>query len=303
MDLVVITDTHFKNSSNNRTGSLLEDQFNKLNYVVEYCNKCNALLLHAGDIFDKPSVPDIVKNTLVPVLTKLNRGPMITINGNHDRLWNNDENLSKTSYGVWVTHNIIQSVDNKTIDLGPCIITNEVPVINRGKPQIVLFHGFLNIDDGKNSFYYQDINSNIEDQVYIVLGHDHSAYDPLEFKSNIKIFRPGSFTRMTRDETSMRTPQLLHIRVNDDTGKMQFKMVNIESRPAIEIFKAKLTNVTKAQQRESYDTIIAQIRNASKSTMTLEEAVKQVASEEVQEYLFKRIKSQELENQFNKNNI
>lgn len=77
----------------------------------------------------------------------------------------------------------------------------------------------------------------------------------------------------------------------------------LAARPAEEIFKAKLTTVTKAQQRESYETIIEQIRNASKTSMTLEEAIKQVANESVQDYLFKRIKSHELNKQFNKEEL
>ena len=302
MDFVVITDTHFKSSSNNRTGSLLEDQKAKLQWVVNYCNEHNAVLLHAGDVFDKPSVPDIVKNSLAQVLRGLNSHKFIAINGNHDRLWDNNDSIDKTSYGVWRSHGLMSDMNGMTLDLGECFLTNQVPLINRGKPQIVLFHGFLNIDDGKNSFYFQDISANITDQVYIVLGHDHVEYDPLEFQSNIKIFRPGSFTRLTRDDTSMRVPKLLHIRIRD--GRMQYKLVSITAaRPAEEIFKAKLTNVTKAQQRNTYEEIISQIRNASKTSMTLEEAICQVADESVQNYLFRRIKSHALDKQFNKEEL
>lgn len=301
MDFVFITDLHFRNSSNVRVGDLLLDLKSKLQFVVDYSNNNNATILIGGDVFDKPSVPDIVKNTLGPVFLQASSIPM-SILGNHDQLYGNNEFQDKTSYQLWCSHNVLKSFDNQTIDLGECIITNELPVINRGKPQIVVYHGFLNQEDGHYTFHFQDIHSNVTDQVYILLGHDHCEYEPLAFTSNVKIFRPGSFNRQTRDEESMRQPKILHIRVKG--GKLQYKMVEIATaRPSSEIFKTKLTNVTKAQRHETYEDIISKIRNANATEMSLEQALQQISEPDVCTYALNLLKEHRLNAQHERNNL
>jgi len=299
-EFVFITDLHIRNSSNVRTGDFVQDIYDKLSFVVDYANEHNATILIGGDVFDKPSVPDIVKNKLAPLLRKCIYKP-ISIFGNHDLLYNSEEYIEKTSYETWVSHGLLEPLDGKTVELEDCIITNEVPVISRGKPQLVLFHGFLNKDDGRNTFLFQDI-AGCSDKTYILLGHDHTVYEPLKFSDNIKIFRPGSFLRQTREDASMRIPELMHIRVNE--GKLQYKMVSIETaRPAEEIFKTKLRNVTKAQQRETYEDIINQIRNANVGEMSLQQALQQVAAEDVCNYATKLLTERRIENQHNREKL
>lgn len=301
MDFVFITDSHFKASSNVRSGEYLEDLAVKLQYVVAYCNKHNAILLHGGDFFDKPSVPDVVKNRILPILMGLKTKCYI-VSGNHCLLYNSQEFNYKTSYQTFVSAGLFHDMDNSTVDLGECIITNETPIINRGKPQLVLFHGFLNQEDGKNTLYFQDIANDIQDKVYILLGHDHTVYEPLQYSSNVKIFRPGSFSRQTREDASIRMPELLHIRVQDDS--LQFKTKLIETaRPAEEIFKTKLKNITKSQQRETYDDIIRQIRNAGAGEMSLSQALQTVAGEDVCEFAEKLLTDKRLSEQHNNNNL
>lgn len=303
LNICVISDTHFKNTSNVRTGSLLEDQAAKLKFVVDYCKKHNAYLVHTGDVFDKPSVPDIVKNVLAPILQELPH-KMLTIPGNHSILYNSTESklMVKTSYQLWCSHGIIEDITDRELDLGECYLSSKKPVQSKDKPQVVIYHGFLNQDDGNNSFYFQDIEPGIKNKTYIILGHDHTVYDPLEVSDNVKIFRIGSFTRLSRDEESYRTPQFLHILVKD--GTLKFKNVPITvARPADEIFKAKLTNVTKAQQRETYESIISQIREASTTKLTFEQAITQVASEEVSAYIVKRFHETKSNSQFDKQNL
>lgn len=299
-EFVFITDLHFKNSSNVRSGDLLNDLATKMDFVVNYTNQYNATLLIGGDIFDKPSVPDIVKNRLAPLLLKLVNKPL-AISGNHDRLYDNDDFINKTSFQTWVTHNVISSLDNTTVDFGECFVSNETPIIQRGKPQIVLFHGFLNQEDGRNTFHYQDISPTLTDKVFLLLGHDHCVYDPIEIGS-VKIFRPGSFCRITRDETSNRVPSLLHIRVQD--GKLKYKVVPISnSRPYDDVFKTKLKTITKSQQADTYEDIISQIRNANVGELTFEQALLQVSDDEVTNYAMTLLQESRNNKQFDRNKI
>jgi hypothetical protein len=114
------------------------------------------------------------------------------------------------------------------------------------------------------------------------------AYEPLQFASNIKIFRPGSFNRVTREDASMRQPVMLHIRVNGD--KLQHKVVPIETaRDFNEIFHAKHAVITKAQQSETYESIISQIKDAKSQNMSFKEALQTVTTETVVNYVFKTV--------------
>lgn len=299
-DFVFITDLHCKSASNVRTGDFMEDICNKLQFVVNYANENGASILIGGDLFDKPSVPDIVKNKIIPILLE-SKNPIYSINGNHDVLFSSDELAEKTSYYLLDKANIIQDFTGTTIELDNVIISNEIPVIQRGKPQIIVFHGFLNQDDGKWTFHYQDIEAGITDKVYILLGHDHVEYEPLKFQDNIKIFRPGSFTRVTREDASMRQPKLLHIKVLDD--RLVNKLVEIPARPFSEIFHVKESKVTKSQQRETYETIISQIKNANAQNMSFKEAMKMVTTDDVCDFTFNLVDRSRIERQHQNNNL
>lgn len=293
MDYVFITDLHFKSSSKVRSGNVLEDMVRKLKFVVDYCNSYDAALLLGGDIFDKSTVPDFVKSEIAPVLTKVKNG-VYAIPGNHDRLYDNPEYNFKTSYNVLVSHGVIE--DLTTIDFGDVILTSEVPVVTKGKPQIVVFHGFLNIEDGRSTFHFTDIQTT--DNCVVCLGHDHVEYETLQYNDTVKIIRPGSFHRDTRVETNFRTPKLVHLRVKD--GKILSKFVPIECRDFNEVFTAKETKITKAQQHDTYEAIIEHIRNAQVTDLTFEQAMSQVAEPDVVEFAIQVLTEEKLNKSLNR---
>ena len=242
-------------------------------------------------MFDKPTVPDFVKSEIAPILLKL-KHPARAINGNHDRLYDNEEYNYKTSFQVLCSHGVIKEL--KSEDFPDVYLTSEVPVLTRNKPQIVLFHGFLNIEDGKNTFRFTDLRT--DDNVFVMLGHDHVEYEPLQYTSKIRIFRPGSFTRGVRAETNLRTPKMIHIKVVD--GTLKAKAVEVECRAWEEIFKTKESKITKAQQRNTYEDIISQIRNASVCDMTFRQAMQTVSDPDVVEYAMQVLEEAKLDKTF-----
>ena len=218
---VIITDTHFAPKSNVRTGDLLEDIVSKLTFVRDYCNSNNAQLVIPGDVFDKSTVPDFVKSALAPLFLSFDKTPL-AIPGNHDRLFNSDELSHKTSLHVWFTHNLIKELTY--IETEDYILHSVKPLVNRGKPQLAIFHGFLNQDDGRNSVYFNDLITT--DNTAVVLGHDHTVYAPLTL-GTVQIFRPGSFLRKTRTDDSLRIPEMLVLSLTD--GCWNSEMVPIET--------------------------------------------------------------------------
>lgn len=300
-NFVFITDLHINTSSKVRNGDLVDDLSSKLLSVQQYCNENDAQLLLGGDIFDRPSLPDFIKSKFASIFKGFKYTP-ISISGNHDQLYANPEFNYKTSYNVFTSCEVLHDLDSADIDLGEVYISSTLPVKDHGKPQIFLYHGFLNQEDGRNTFHFQDIEPGIQHPVYICLGHDHVVYDPLQYTPNVKIFRPGSFLRGIRADSQQRNPTMLHIRVTDD-GRLQNRLVPIKCRDANEIFKTKEVTISKSQQANTYQDIIEQIKNAQQTEMTFEQALAQVTSEEVVSFTMSLLNKAKLENSNKRQNL
>ena len=297
MDFVFITDLHIDSHSKVRSGDLVQDLKDKIKYVIDYCNQHDATLLIGGDLFNRPSVPDFVKSELAPVFRSAKHVPIVCV-GNHDMLYANPDYNYKTSLNVWLSHGIIRSVDNEPIEYDNCIVTGTLPIKTEGKLHIALYHGFLNQEDGRNTVHFDDIQT--EDQTYLLLGHDHIEYEPLQYKDNVKIFRPGSLLRGVRADAQHRTPIMVHIRATD---KLQFRNVPIKCRDHNEIFKTKETKITKSQQSSTYEDIISQIRNAAQGDLTFEQAIAQVGDPEVVEFSKRLLEQSKQESQLKRQNL
>jgi len=276
-DFVFITDTHINLSSRVRTGDYLSDLLKKLEFVVEYANKNNAIILHGGDFFDKPTVSDVVKNKLIPVLLRAKYKPLV-IYGNHDKLFNNDENDVKTSLETLVVSGVVEILTTK--DFGNLVVTSELPVINKNKAQICVCHGFLNKEDGKYTFRFTDIETT--DQVKVLLGHDHVVYENLKL-SNVEYIRPGSFVRGIRDDEAYREVFAVHLRMIN--GEIKSKLVKIPCRDPKEIFQTKESKLKTKEVDQSYDSLIQMLANSTKGEETLEGALNILATPAEKEYI------------------
>lgn len=274
---VSISDLHLGGSHNVRTGDVYEDIWKKLDFVVNYTNNVNADLLLPGDIFDKPTLPDTYKNKFISILKKV-KNTVWVIYGNHDELFNNENLRYKTSLNLLITAGIVKEL--KTEVFKDHVLTGELPLKTYGMPQVAMFHGFLNVEDGKNTVKFSDLDT--KDSVVLVLGHDHTVYEPVKF-GNVEIVRPGSFLRGIRLDEQHRIPKLVHISVGD--GMIEYNLVDILCRDAAEIFTTKQATISKRDKEESYDDIINQIRNSKQSEMTLMSALGVVTTPDVVLYL------------------
>lgn len=277
---VFITDTHFAASSNVRTDNYFQSLIDKLQFVIEYANSKEATILFSGDFFDKPSVPLFVISTIIRRLSECHHVPYV-INGNHDKLFNNPDYSYKTALHLLYTAGSVNIVDNMVIELDDCVITNVLPLKDRNKPQLVLYHGFLNkeVDTVKGySVYFTDLNTS--DQGLVLLGHDHEPYDDVKY-NNLTIIRAGSMTRAIRTDSSERTPVLIDILIKD--GAVKYKRVNIPCLPSDKIFKPKAAKAVEVVQ--DYSSLIEQIRQSSSNDMSLINACKMVTTEPVVEYI------------------
>lgn len=273
-DYVFITDTHFTASSNVRVGDYFQDLKDKLSYVVEKANEWNATIIHSGDFFDKPSVADFVKSEVSEILQKAIHKPFV-IYGNHDTLFNNPEKNYKTSLNVLITNGVVKLLTK--VEFEDHILTSQIPVEELGKPQIVLYHGFLNSSDKYNNLTFADIQTT--SPTLVLLGHDHVPYDDVEM-GNITYSRIGSFARAIRNDSEQRNPQMLRVRVTKD--KIVKKLYPIKCKDFQLIFKEKKQKV---ENLVDYSDLIEQIRSADTRDLSLMDAVRMVADENTVHYI------------------
>lgn len=278
---IFITDLHITDKSNVRTGDILTDICDKLDYVIKFANKTNSTILIGGDVFDHPSVPDYVKVRVAAIFKKAKK-EILTIAGNHDILYNNTEFNHRTSYNLFVEFGVFEDIDNKNVDYGDVIISSTLPIKSVGKPQIVMYHGFYNIEDGRCTCKTEDV-INTKDECVVLLGHDHSVYPMENPRSNVRVYREGSFLRGIRTDEQNRTPNMVCLEV--ENGKINVTLEPIKCRAASEIFEAKSFALTPSQTHKSYEDIIDKIKDAHNSELTLEAALKQVTTQDVVEYI------------------
>ena len=192
------------------------------------------------------------------------------------------ENDFKTSLNLLFESGIMRPLEFE--DLGDLILTSRKPLTTIGKPQIFVYHGFLNQEDGGWQVMFQDLITT--DETVCLLGHDHVVYDPVQIGS-VKVVRPGSLLRGIRNSDSERQPQLVHIKFNSDWEghKLRLKFVEIPARPWQEIFKTKQSTINQKEKQLTYDSIISQIVSASQQELSLVDAVSTVSTPPVTAYI------------------
>lgn len=85
MKLVYLSDLHLRPTAPiNRKDDYVEEQFRKLDFVIDYANFNNAVVYVGGDLFDRATNhPSWFVNKVLSILKRSNRGVSI-IPGNHD---------------------------------------------------------------------------------------------------------------------------------------------------------------------------------------------------------------------------
>lgn len=283
--VLFITDLHIKAESGVRVGNYLDDVLDKLDFVANYANENDCTTIFGGDIFDTSTLTDVVKNRLISTLRKFNKTPF-TIWGNHDMRYNNHDFDEHTSLYNLLVSGVINLLDK--VELDGCIIEGGVGEIDTfGRNHIAVRHGLLNKPDGVWCLSFDEIST--LDNCVVLLGHDHTEYDDVKY-GNVTVVRPGSFSRVSREEGSMRNPQMVII----DTRTLAIEKIPIKNaKPYKEIFKVDSKTVAKETKVEvaSYDELIGRISCISSNGPTFEECLEKSNDEEVIE-LLKRINNE-----------
>lgn len=289
MKYAFITDLHVTGVCRVRTGDPVADICDKLRWVAEWCNSNDARLIIGGDLFDKSIVTDSVKSQVAKAFTLFKRKP-ISIMGNHDRIYENDDMNFKTSYNVLQSCAVIDDMTNCTL-IQPgedIVIVNNDEGVYSDTPWIAVYHGFLNIEDGRNTFRSDMVKTTAPGVV--LLGHDHKEYEDIDF-GTYKVVRPGSFFRMDRVEESMRTPKVVSLEFVD--GKWVVGHIPIQAaRCCDDIFTEKV-GVKVEGCTQSYLDLLMSIKNGTTSEEGFVELLRDVADYETIEYVKEILQSRD----------
>lgn len=275
---VFVTDLHLTTSVPFRVGDSLQDCLDKIAYVINYANRLGARILIGGDIFDKSTIPYEAYTKVCKTFRKAAEPPLV-IRGNHDQLFRCDDNDYKTTLQNAVELGVFDLL-NGTLELEECFITSDKCLVNRDKPQILMYHGFLNIKDGKHTVTVEDL-SGVTTPTVVLLGHDHVEYEPVSLGA-VTVYRIGSLFRNRRVETSDRSPKLLEITVSE--GRISTKLVEVPAKDVNTIFREVVGKSSKDEIRD-YESVMAGLRTVSSDKQDFSSVVEEVASPKIAEYL------------------
>ncbi|ADL07971.1 metallophosphoesterase family protein [Thermosediminibacter oceani] len=163
MRFLFFTDTHIRGTiPQNRKDNFLETLFKKIREVVDIAHEeAVDVVLHGGDIFDRPDVsPSLIREFVV--LIRDLKAPIYAVAGNHDIYGQNPATINRTMLGVLDSIGIV-----KLINPGEKIFFND----NGIKIQLTGQHYYYGLDkEGKEDGYCIKKDPGVNFAVHVVHG-------------------------------------------------------------------------------------------------------------------------------------
>lgn len=179
-----------------------QTQIKILDFIFDKSAEYKADIIHTGDLFDQPQVPDWVKYMF---LDRLNRTrydgfnpKMYLLAGNHEMPYHNFKNINKSSIGVVFKSRNIKSLNelgqaihyglSLKYDLRTCnkIFIHKLTYKNSVPPYI------------KNAITAQELLNIFNKSKWIITGDNHKRF--IYENNNRYVINPGCIMRQTIDE-------------------------------------------------------------------------------------------------------
>ncbi|WP_332690382.1 metallophosphoesterase family protein [Halalkalibacter lacteus] len=161
MKFLYVTDTHIRGTTpKNRLDVYVDTLKEKLEEVITLANQEDVdVLLHGGDVFDRPDLSPNVVGQFAKIFMKANM-PIYVVAGNHDTFGHNPETISRTMLGLMDSFGVMTVIDQEK----PVLIEKAgVKVQISGQP----YHYDLDQRDPKLD-YYPPNGSNADVLIHIV---------------------------------------------------------------------------------------------------------------------------------------
>ena len=152
----------------------VETQTKQLSFIAEEAHKRNCGIAMAGDIYHKPSVPDIMKNIFFSIFEGLSVGIMP---GQHDLPNHNYNEIERSSFGVLWNSGKFQSM----CTFGDYILYGEEEITTRKKSNILFLHDLIfenekSIPPNVEAKLAQDVLDKYPDYDWILCGDNHHGF-------------------------------------------------------------------------------------------------------------------------------
>ncbi|MBP3951966.1 metallophosphoesterase [Bacillus suaedae] len=160
MKFLYVTDTHIRGTTpKNRLDVYVDTLKEKINEVVDIANEERVdLLLHGGDVFDRPDLSPNVVGQFAKIFKKAQM-PIYVVAGNHDTFGHNPETISRTMLGLMDSFGVMNVIGPHN----PLLFEDEVRVQISGQP----YHYDLDQRDPKLD-YYPSNETNADVLIHIV---------------------------------------------------------------------------------------------------------------------------------------
>lgn len=257
---IFCTDIHLSSiNPGSRIDNYTDAVFNKIEYLFKRCKEENAILLLGGDLFMTPTMPDYIKNRLKTIILQ-SKIRVLSIVGNHDLLYYNEEYIDRTSFQSLVSPGVIEYLGdfvNNTVTVDDWNIVGHIfgkpfPEVTNEK-SIILSHSFYDYKkEGEKLLVTRD-EVNKSNAWVVCFGHDHNQY-PVENNNNTLVVRPGALTRGT-SHTENRIRQVGFAVITVDKDKVDLKYETIPFALKFEEVFRQNYEVTREHKVTSFDEI------------------------------------------------
>jgi DNA repair exonuclease SbcCD nuclease subunit len=153
MKFLYVTDTHIRGTTpKNRLDVYAETLKNKLKEVIDLANNERVdLILHGGDVFDRPDLAPNVVGQFAKLFMKATM-PIYVVAGNHDTFGHNPETISRTMLGLMDSFGVMTIIDQNN----PILFEkNGLRVQISGQP----YHYDLDQRDPKLDYYPANVTN------------------------------------------------------------------------------------------------------------------------------------------------
>jgi len=230
MKYILTADWHIRDTTPRcRTDNYWMKQWNKINQVLQIAQEEDAVVLIAGDVFDKPRVSNQTIEKFMSVLRTYSDVLVLAIAGNHDLPGHNLDNLHRSAIGIMFQSGLIgtqSTVFNNIIDL--VHFGEEIP--NEGN--ILVYHELMWYkkrpfpgapETGNAKTFFKKHKKHYD---LILTGDNHQQFEL--YDDDCLMINPGPIMRMSADQWDFKPAVYLY-----DSEDGSFDIIELEVQDGV----------------------------------------------------------------------